>query len=113
MASFSAFVLRSIYLNISGGMIFNTSQGFLPTLQDVAFSTEFACSPFHCFTYLIVYCTFLEVARQLMGIIKVLEGQRIGTLFHKDAHSWAPVKETGARSMAVAARESSRRLQVS
>ncbi|KAJ8443181.1 hypothetical protein Cgig2_005732 [Carnegiea gigantea] len=45
------------------------------------------------------------------GIIKVLEGQRIGTLFHKDAHSWAPVKEAGARSMAVAARESSRRLQ--
>ena len=30
-----------------------------------------------------------------------------------DAHLWAQVKETGAREMAVAARESSRRLQVS
>nr|AGW30209.1 P5CS [Nitraria tangutorum] len=45
------------------------------------------------------------------NIIKVLEGELIGTLFHKDAHLWAPVKEVGAREMAVAARESSRRLQ--
>nr|AEV46825.1 delta-1-pyrroline-5-carboxylate synthetase [Boehmeria nivea] len=45
------------------------------------------------------------------NIIKVLQGQRIGTLFHQDAHLWAPVKEVDAREMAVAARESSRRLQ--
>eukprot|EP00261_Vitis_vinifera_P036014 XP_019077257.1 PREDICTED: delta-1-pyrroline-5-carboxylate synthase isoform X1 [Vitis vinifera] len=45
------------------------------------------------------------------NIIKVLQGQRVGTLFHKDAHSWTLVKEIGAREMAVAARECSRRLQ--
>ncbi|KAJ7960168.1 Delta-1-pyrroline-5-carboxylate synthase [Quillaja saponaria] len=45
------------------------------------------------------------------NIIKVLQGERIGTLFHQDAHLWAPVKEVDAREMAVAARESSRRLQ--
>lgn len=43
------------------------------------------------------------------SIIKVLEGKRVGTLFHRDAHLW--VKQVGAREMAVAARESSRRLQ--
>jgi len=47
------------------------------------------------------------------NILKVLQGQRIGTLFHKDAHKWAPVKEVNAREMAVAARDCSRRLQVS
>ncbi|KAK9755559.1 hypothetical protein RND81_01G034500 [Saponaria officinalis] len=46
------------------------------------------------------------------NIINVLNGQRIGTLFHKDAHLWASAKETGAREMTVAARECSRRLQV-
>ncbi|PON37367.1 Delta l-pyrroline-5-carboxylate synthetase [Parasponia andersonii] len=45
------------------------------------------------------------------NIIKVLQGQHIGTLFHQDAHLWASVKEVDARQMAVAARESSRRLQ--
>ncbi|XVF83754.1 hypothetical protein PTKIN_Ptkin16aG0517700 [Pterospermum kingtungense] len=45
------------------------------------------------------------------NIIKVLQGQRIGTLFHQDAHLWEPTKEVGAREMAVAARECSRRLQ--
>ncbi|PON65660.1 Delta l-pyrroline-5-carboxylate synthetase [Trema orientale] len=45
------------------------------------------------------------------NIIRVLQGQRIGTLFHQDAHLWASVKEVDARQMAVAARESSRRLQ--
>ncbi|KAL6336606.1 hypothetical protein AAG906_035920 [Vitis piasezkii] len=45
------------------------------------------------------------------NIVKVLQGQRVGTLFHKDAHSWTLVKEIGAREMAVAARECSRRLQ--
>ncbi|KAM1183010.1 hypothetical protein ACFX1X_001377 [Malus domestica] len=45
------------------------------------------------------------------NISKVLQGQRIGTLFHQDAHLWTPVKEIDARGMAVAARESSRRLQ--
>lgn len=44
------------------------------------------------------------------SIIKVLEGKRVGTLFHRDAHLW--VKQVGARELAVAARESSRRLQV-
>ncbi|KAL9428961.1 hypothetical protein AB3S75_030876 [Citrus x aurantiifolia] len=43
------------------------------------------------------------------SIIKVLEGKRVGTLFHRDAHLW--VKQVGAREMAVSARESSRRLQ--
>ncbi|XP_074308212.1 delta-1-pyrroline-5-carboxylate synthase-like [Silene latifolia] len=45
------------------------------------------------------------------NIVKVINGQRIGTLFHKDAHLWVSAKETGAREMAVSARESSRRLQ--
>ncbi|KAH9617727.1 hypothetical protein KSS87_016646, partial [Heliosperma pusillum] len=45
------------------------------------------------------------------NIIKVLNGLRIGTLFHKDAHLWGSAKETGAREMAVAARDCSRRLQ--
>ncbi|XP_059628078.1 delta-1-pyrroline-5-carboxylate synthase [Cornus florida] len=45
------------------------------------------------------------------NIIKVLQGERIGTLFHRDAHKWAPPGEVGGREMAVAARESSRRLQ--
>ncbi|KAK9742418.1 hypothetical protein RND81_03G171300 [Saponaria officinalis] len=45
------------------------------------------------------------------NIIKVLNGQRVGTLFHKDAHLWISAKETGAREMAVAARECSRKLQ--
>ncbi|KAK7387419.1 hypothetical protein VNO78_28215 [Psophocarpus tetragonolobus] len=45
------------------------------------------------------------------NIIKVLQGQRIGTLFHKDAHKWAPVKGVDAREMAVAARDCSGRLQ--
>ncbi|KAL2614202.1 hypothetical protein R1flu_025894 [Riccia fluitans] len=44
---------------------------------------------------------------------RVLSGERIGTLFHKDAEQWAALKEkeTGARDMAVAARNASRRLQ--
>ncbi|KMT17197.1 hypothetical protein BVRB_2g039000 [Beta vulgaris subsp. vulgaris] len=46
------------------------------------------------------------------NIINVLKGYRVGTLFHKDAHLWAPAKETGAREMVVAARECSRRLQL-
>lgn len=45
------------------------------------------------------------------NILKVLQGERVGTLFHQDAHLWSPHKEVGARDMAVAARESSRRLQ--
>lgn len=44
--------------------------------------------------------------------MRVMEGERIGTLFHRDAHLWASFTEVGARDMAVAARESSRRLQV-
>ncbi|XP_050387828.1 delta-1-pyrroline-5-carboxylate synthase [Argentina anserina] len=45
------------------------------------------------------------------NLSKVLQGQRIGTLFHQDAHLWCSFKEVDARGMAVAARESSRRLQ--
>ncbi|XP_021757256.1 delta-1-pyrroline-5-carboxylate synthase isoform X1 [Chenopodium quinoa] len=45
------------------------------------------------------------------NILKVIKGQCVGTLFHKDAHLWASAKETGAREMAVSARECSRRLQ--
>ncbi|KAL1544715.1 Delta-1-pyrroline-5-carboxylate synthase [Salvia divinorum] len=45
------------------------------------------------------------------NILKVLSGQRIGTLFHRDAHKWAPLGELGVREMAMAARDSSRRLQ--
>ncbi|KAJ6900285.1 delta-1-pyrroline-5-carboxylate synthase-like [Populus alba x Populus x berolinensis] len=45
------------------------------------------------------------------NIMKVLQGERVGTLFHQDAHLWLPVKEVSGREMAVAARESSRRLQ--
>ncbi|XP_061996317.1 delta-1-pyrroline-5-carboxylate synthase isoform X1 [Rosa rugosa] len=44
-------------------------------------------------------------------LTKVLQGQRIGTLFHQDAHLWCSFKEVDARGMAIAARESSRRLQ--
>lgn len=45
------------------------------------------------------------------SIIKVLQGECVGTLFHQDACLWVPSKVVGAREMAVAARESSRRLQ--
>lgn len=45
------------------------------------------------------------------NIIKVLNGKRVGTLFHRDAHKWVPQAEVGSREMAVAARESSRQLQ--
>ncbi|KAJ6325188.1 hypothetical protein OIU76_012303 [Salix suchowensis] len=43
------------------------------------------------------------------NIMKVLQGERVGTLFHQDAHLWVPVKEVCGREMAVAARESSRK----
>ncbi|KAL5180131.1 Delta-1-pyrroline-5-carboxylate synthase 1 [Glycine soja] len=46
------------------------------------------------------------------NIIRVLQGERIGTVFHKDAHLWTNIKEVSAREMAVAAREGSRRLQI-
>ncbi|GKA39053.1 delta-1-pyrroline-5-carboxylate synthase-like protein, partial [Tanacetum coccineum] len=45
------------------------------------------------------------------NIIKVLRGQHIGTLFHREAHTFIPNGELNAREMAVAARESSRLLQ--
>lgn len=45
------------------------------------------------------------------NIAKVMNGQRIGTLFHNDSHMWTSLTEVGAREMAVAARESARRLQ--
>ncbi|ERN08053.1 hypothetical protein AMTR_s00012p00263260 [Amborella trichopoda] len=47
----------------------------------------------------------------LDGVIKVLQGERVGTLFHQDAHLWASSKEISAREMAIAARDCSRRLQ--
>ncbi|XP_020216361.1 delta-1-pyrroline-5-carboxylate synthase isoform X1 [Cajanus cajan] len=46
------------------------------------------------------------------NIIRVLRGERIGTVFHKDAHLWTSIKEVSAHEMAVSARDSSRRLQV-
>lgn len=46
------------------------------------------------------------------GLQRVMRGDHIGTLFHADAHQWVDLKETGARDMAVAARDASRRLQV-
>ncbi|XP_074340111.1 delta-1-pyrroline-5-carboxylate synthase-like [Apium graveolens] len=45
------------------------------------------------------------------NIIKVLSGERVGTLFHQDAGSWISFTEVGASEMAVAARDCSRRLQ--
>ncbi|ESQ52668.1 hypothetical protein EUTSA_v10016322mg [Eutrema salsugineum] len=45
------------------------------------------------------------------NIDKVLRGLRVGTLFHQDARQWAPITDSTARDMAVAARESSRKLQ--
>jgi delta-1-pyrroline-5-carboxylate synthetase len=46
------------------------------------------------------------------GLQRVMRGDHIGTLFHKDAHLLIDLKGTGARDMAVAARDGSRRLQV-
>lgn len=46
------------------------------------------------------------------GALRVLQGEHLGTLFHKDAHLWFSVKEHNARQMAVNARDASRRLQV-
>ncbi|KAK7243625.1 hypothetical protein RIF29_38431 [Crotalaria pallida] len=46
------------------------------------------------------------------NIIRVLQGEKMGTVFHKDAHLWTNIKDVSAREMAVAARDSSRRLQV-
>lgn len=43
----------------------------------------------------------------------MLRGERVGTIFHKDAHLWTSIKEVSAHEMAVSARDSSRRLQVS
>ncbi|GAU29717.1 hypothetical protein TSUD_264530 [Trifolium subterraneum] len=45
------------------------------------------------------------------NIIRVLQGEKIGTVFHRDAHLWKNLKEESAHEMAVAARNSSRRLQ--
>nr|ACU65227.1 delta-1-pyrroline-5-carboxylate synthetase 2 [Sorghum bicolor] len=45
------------------------------------------------------------------SIVRVLQGEKIGTLFHKDASLWEPSKDVSAREMALGARESSRRLQ--
>ncbi|KAL8161904.1 hypothetical protein V2J09_013393 [Rumex salicifolius] len=45
------------------------------------------------------------------NIIKVLQGQRVGTLFHQNAHLLVSTNDDSAREMAVSARESSRKLQ--
>lgn len=45
------------------------------------------------------------------GVLRVMTGERIGTLFHKDAHLWGSNKRESARQMAIAARNASRRLQ--
>lgn len=46
------------------------------------------------------------------SIMKVLEGEKVGTLFHKDAALWTLPNEVCAHEMAVAARECSRQLQI-
>ncbi|XP_057436937.1 delta-1-pyrroline-5-carboxylate synthase-like isoform X2 [Lotus japonicus] len=46
------------------------------------------------------------------NIMRVLQGEKIGTVFHKDAHMWTSIKEVSAHEMAVSARDSSRRLQI-
>ncbi|XP_074567087.1 delta-1-pyrroline-5-carboxylate synthase-like [Curcuma longa] len=45
------------------------------------------------------------------SILKVLQGEKVGTLFHQDAANWGLQGEDTARDMAVSARECSRRLQ--
>ncbi|KAJ3668920.1 hypothetical protein LUZ60_010870 [Juncus effusus] len=46
------------------------------------------------------------------SIVKVLEGQKVGTLFHQDASKWASFTEQATiKDMALSARDSSRRLQ--
>ncbi|VAH08015.1 unnamed protein product [Triticum turgidum subsp. durum] len=45
------------------------------------------------------------------SLVKVLRGEKIGTLFHKNASLWEPSKDTSVREMAVAARDCSRHLQ--
>lgn len=45
------------------------------------------------------------------GLLRAMNGERIGTLFHKDAHLWVSEKEASTRQMAVAARDASRKLQ--
>ncbi|XP_042435876.1 delta-1-pyrroline-5-carboxylate synthase-like [Zingiber officinale] len=45
------------------------------------------------------------------SILKVLQGERVGTLFHQDAANWGLQGEDTARDMAISARECSRRLQ--
>ncbi|XP_049357444.1 delta-1-pyrroline-5-carboxylate synthase-like isoform X2 [Solanum verrucosum] len=45
------------------------------------------------------------------NIIKALDGQRVGTLFHCEAIKWASIGDFDAREMAVSARECARRLQ--
>ncbi|XP_073275331.1 delta-1-pyrroline-5-carboxylate synthase-like [Primulina huaijiensis] len=45
------------------------------------------------------------------NISKVMDGQRVGTLFHRDAHKWETLNEFGAHELAIAARECSMHLQ--
>lgn len=45
------------------------------------------------------------------GILRVINGERIGTLFHKDAHLWVSKKEASTHQMAIDARTASRQLQ--
>ncbi|CAI7752770.1 unnamed protein product [Closterium sp. NIES-53] len=47
------------------------------------------------------------------AVLRVLAGEMVGTLFHKDSHLWAVSKsvKSAGRDMAVAARDASRKLQ--
>ncbi|KAM3233808.1 delta-1-pyrroline-5-carboxylate synthase isoform X1 [Capsicum annuum] len=45
------------------------------------------------------------------NIIKALDGECVGTLFHREAIKWASTGDVDAREMAVSARECARRLQ--
>lgn len=46
------------------------------------------------------------------SILRVLQGENIGTLFHQVAESYPTTKGVSAREMAIATRECSRKLQV-
>ena len=42
------------------------------------------------------------------SILRALNGECIGTLFHRDAYKWVQVKKVGACEMAIVAKESSK-----
>lgn len=67
------------------------------------YSTIFSSSEFFCWVS-------TESGFAPQNIIRVINGECVGTLFHRDAHLF--VHDVNAREMAVASRECSRKLQV-